>query len=89
MFDVKNPNICRYIMLAFMTIGLVIAGISGIVYDVEPIHPLFVIGAVISFGSIIFGIITIRCPYCHKQLHLDGIMPNKFCPYCGKKIMKI
>lgn len=86
MFDVKNPNICRYIMLAFMTIGLVIAGISGIVYGVEPIHPLFVMGAVISFGSIIFGIITIRCPYCHKQLHLDGIMPNKFCPYCGKKI---
>lgn len=82
----NKPNLCRYIMLASITIGLTIAAFSGIVYGVESIHPLFVIGSIIAFSSIIFGIITIRCPHCHKQLHLKGITPDKFCPHCGKKI---
>ena len=37
-------------------------------------------------GSIVFGIITIRCHFCHRQLHLKGIIPDEFCPFCGEKL---
>ncbi|MGN0155042.1 MAG: hypothetical protein ACI4A3_11380 [Lachnospiraceae bacterium] len=82
----KSPNKCRYIMLILIDVGFVLAGISGIIFGVEPLHPLFIIGAVIAFGSIVFGIVTIRCPFCHRQLHLIGIMPDEFCPFCGEKL---
>ena len=81
-----NPNICRYIMFALIIIGLMSAGISGVLYGVEPMHPLFVIGVIIAFGSLLFGFITVRCPFCHSQLHLKGIQPDEYCPYCGEKI---
>lgn len=81
----KNPNVCRYIMFGIIIIGLIVAGLSAIVYGVDNIHPLFVVGAVIAFGGVIFGIIKIRCPFCHRQLHLKGIVPDNNCPYCGSK----
>lgn len=82
----KNPNKCRYIMFMLIVVGLILAGVSVIIFGAEPIHPLFVIGAIIAFGSIVFGLIKIRCPFCHKQLHLKGIQPDEFCPFCGKII---
>lgn len=82
----KNPNKCRYIMYILIVVGLVFAGISGIIFGAEPIHPLFIIGTLISFGSITFGFVTIRCPFCHRQLHLKGIIPDEFCPFCGEKL---
>ncbi len=82
----KNPNICRYIMYVLITIGWLIAGISGAVFGVEPVHPLFVMGLLISLGALIFGIVFVRCPFCHRQLHLKGILPDEYCPHCGEKI---
>lgn len=82
----KNPNIYRYIMYVLILIGLLIAGIAGVVFGVEPVHPLFVIGSLISLGALIFGIILVRCPFCHRQLHLKGIQPDEYCPHCGEKI---
>lgn len=82
----QNPNICRYIMYALIIIGLLIAGFAGVVFGVEPVHPLFVIGSLISLGALIFGIIFVRCPFCHRQLHLRGISPDEYCPHCGEKI---
>lgn len=81
----KNPNICRYIMFGAIIVGIIIAGISTIIFGVESIHPLFVTGAVIAFGAIIWGTVAVRCPFCHRQLHLKGIIPDEFCPYCGSK----
>lgn len=49
----KNPNICRYIMYVLIIIGLLIAGIAGVVFGVEPVHPLFMIGSLISLGALI------------------------------------
>ncbi|MGN1158647.1 MAG: hypothetical protein ACI4SE_00455 [Lachnospiraceae bacterium] len=82
----KNPNKCRYIMFILIVVGLILAGISGIIFGVQPIHPLFIVGPLIAFGSIVFGIITVRCPFCHRKLHLKGIIPDEFCPFCGKKL---
>lgn len=82
----KNPNICRYIMYVLVIIGLLIAGTSGVVFGVESIHQLFVIGSLISLGALIFGIVSVRCPFCHRQLHLKGIQPDEYCPHCGEKI---
>lgn len=82
----KNPNKCRYIMFILIIIGFVLAGISGIIFGVQPVHPLFIVGVIIALGSIVFGIITIRCPFCHRQLHLKGIIPDEFCPFCGEKL---
>ncbi|MDD7390925.1 MAG: hypothetical protein PUG60_15000 [Lachnospiraceae bacterium] len=82
----KNPNICRYIMFILIIIGLLIAGISGVIWGIEPVSPLFVAGALISIGALIFGIISVRCPSCHRQLHLKGIQPDEYCPHCGEKI---
>lgn len=82
----RNPNHCKYIMLIFIMLGLMLSGISGWISGVENLHPLFIIGIFISFGAIIFGVLTIRCPICHRQLHLKGITPDDFCPFCGKKL---
>lgn len=40
----KNPNKCRYIMFILIIIGFVLAGISGIIFGVQPVHPLFIVG---------------------------------------------
>ena len=82
----NNPNKCRYIMFNGIVVGLILAGISVIIFGVQPIHPLLIVGVLIAFGSIVFGIITIRCPFCHKQLHLRGIIPDEYCPFCGEKL---
>lgn len=73
-------------MFILIIIGFVLAGISGIIFGVQPVHPLFIVGVIIALGSIVFGIITIRCPFCHRQLHLKGIIPDEFCPFCGEKL---
>ena len=73
-------------MYVLVIIGLLIAGTSGVVFGVESIHPLFVIGSLISLGALIFGIVSVRCPFCHRQLHLKGIQPDEYCPHCGEKI---
>ncbi|RGF39312.1 hypothetical protein DWX65_13375 [Roseburia sp. AF20-18LB] len=82
----RNPNLCRYIMLIFIMLGLILSGISGLIFGIETLHPLFIIGILISFVSLIFGILSIRCPICHRQLHLTGITPDDFCPFCGEKL---
>ncbi len=82
----RNPNHCRYIMHLLIMLGLMLSGISGLISGVETLHPLFIIGVLISFAALIFGILTIRCPICHRQLHLKDIMPDDFCPFCGEKL---
>ena len=82
----KNPNRNSLVMFALIIGGLLIAGISGVIYGVEPIPPLFIVGAVIAFGGITFGVATVRCPYCHKLLHLKGLTRDSHCPNCGKKL---
>lgn len=82
----RNPNHCRYIMLILIMLGLMLSGISGWISGVETLHPPFMIGVLISFAALIFGILTIRCPICHRQLHLKDITPDDFCPFCGKKL---
>lgn len=82
----RNPNHCRYIMLILIMLGLMLSGISGWISGVENLHPLFMIGVLISFAALIFGILTIRCPICHRQLHLKDIAPDDFCPFCGEKL---
>lgn len=62
----KNPNKCRYIMFKPIVMGLIFAGVSLIIFGTEPVHPLLVIGAIIAFGSIVFGLIKIHCPFCGK-----------------------
>ena len=80
----KNPNKCRMKMFIFILIGLIIAGLSILIFGA--IYPSFLLGSFISFGSIVYGFITICCPFCHKQLHLLGIIPDEYCPYCGNKL---
>jgi hypothetical protein len=80
----KNPNTCRLIMHVIVFIGIVVSGISGLISDVEPILPMFIIGAIISFGGIIWGIIKVRCP-SKSKLNLRGLGTD-YCPHCGEKI---
>lgn len=80
-----NPNTCRWIMYAIIFIGFIILGISSLLTGVKPIPLMFIVGAIISFGGIIFGIITVRCPSCKSKLNLRGFS-NEYCPYCGEKI---
>lgn len=70
----------------FILSASLLSGISGLISGVENLHPLFIIGIFISFGAIIFGVLTIRCPICHRQLHLKDITPDDFCPFCGEKL---
>jgi len=72
-------------MYAIIFIGFIIFGVSGMLMGVEPITPISIIGGSISFGGIIFGIITVRCPSCKSLLSLRG-MGDEYCPHCGEKI---
>ena len=44
-------------------------------------------GMVATFGGLIFGFVTIRCPDCGAGLTV-GRTPAipKFCPHCGKQL---
>ena len=65
---------------------MILAGISGLIWGVDPIHPFFIIGVILAVGGLIYGIIAVRCPFCYKQLPLKGLGIDEFCPHCGKKI---
>ena len=82
----KHPNRNRIISYLLMILGIAIAGISAIIRGVEPLHTMFYIGAALAVIGIIYGLVSVRCPYCKRLLHLRGIMPEKVCPYCGKTI---
>ena len=48
------------------------------------------LGIIGIFGGLIFGFITVRCPYCGKRLvkgRLPGV-PN-FCPRCGERLREV
>lgn len=72
-------------MDAIIFIGIFFSGISILLEGVEPIPPMFIVGAIISFGGIIFGTITVRCPWCKSKLNLRGL-GTEYCPHCGEKI---
>lgn len=82
----KNPNKCRIIMFLIIMFGICVAGITGIIYGVEPMYPLFVIGIIISVGGLVFDICTVRCPHCKCQLNSHLFSYSEFCPHCGEKI---
>lgn len=81
----KNPNLCRIISHLITILGLIIAMISSAVLGIEPLPILFYIGTTISFAGIIFGIITVRCPFCGKGLRLIGLRTD-YCEHCGQKL---
>lgn len=75
-------------MLCIAAAGVMLSGVSGIIQGVEPLRPLFILGGIIAFAGIIYGVIAVRCPFCHRSLPLKGIGTEKFCPRCGKRINK-
>lgn len=81
----KHPNRCRWVMMATIIAGIALAGLSGIVSGAEPIHPMFVLGAVLALGGVVFGVITVRCPFCGHSLDLHGF-GTEYCSYCGEKL---
>ena len=80
-----NPNICCWTMFAIIIIGFVVSGMSAVLFGVEPVPPMFVVGAIICFGGIAFGVIMVRCPWCKRQLNLRGHW-TEYCQHCGQKI---
>jgi hypothetical protein len=72
-------------MYAIIIIGFIVSGVSGLISGIEPIPPMFIVGAIMSFGGIILGIITVRCPSCKSMLNLRGLGTD-YCPHCGEKI---
>ncbi|MGI5824111.1 MAG: hypothetical protein ACOX7J_00915 [Bacillota bacterium] len=82
----KNPNVCRMVMFFIITGGLVLAGAAGVIWGAEPLSPLFILGAAVAFGGIVFGIVTVRCPFCRRRLRLRGLAADGYCPHCGRKL---
>ncbi|NCC15197.1 MAG: hypothetical protein EOM28_02445 [Clostridia bacterium] len=81
----KSPNVCRFVTYGIIFIGLIGAGAAGVVFGVEPVHPKFVIFGILSYIGILFGSVTVRCPYCRKRLNFRGIWTES-CPHCGGMI---
>lgn len=76
----KNPNICRWTMFAIIIIGFVVSGMSAVLFGVEPVPPMFVVGAIIFFwwyriwsynGSLSF----VQTPTEFKRA-LDRVLPT-------------
>ncbi len=80
-----NPNICRWLMFGLLIVGLIIAVIGMLVFGLEPLSPLFLLGAAIGGGGILFGLVTLRCPHCRRLLPFRGVF-TPYCPHCGQKI---
>ncbi len=81
----KNPNTCRLLMFAIILLGISIVYLSGLIWGVEQIAMMSVCGLLLSFGGIIFGIVTVRCPSCKSLLNLRGL-GSSYCEHCGSKI---
>ncbi len=81
----KNPRFLRTIMYAMIIFGYIIVGVSGIVYGIEQIHPLFIAGIILTLIVVVFGAVLVRCPSSHKALLLKGQLGD-YCPNCGEKI---
>lgn len=81
----KNLFLVKVLIILIKLTGLTLAWISVIKQGVEPIKPLFIVGAVLMFGSIIFEMIFLRCPHCNKELSSIGRLGD-YCPHCGGRL---
>ena len=78
----KNPNHARVLMYTIILCGLLVAGISALVQGIEPLKPMFYLGAGLAFGGIALGVLKVRCPHCGHGLPLRGGSLS-FCPHCA------
>ncbi len=84
-----NPNQCRHLMYGIIIAGLCIAGLSLLLpLNQTGVDILTVLGAATALLGIVFGLCTVRCPYCGRLLSLKG-WNTFYCPYCGEEFKNI
>ena len=77
-----NTNKKLHITHGLIIIGIVLAGFS--MFTNESIqYYILGIGTVTSIIGILYGIIMVRCPFCHHALPLIGTGEH-CCPNCGE-----
>ena len=85
-----NPNINRTIGYVILFIGFILF-YKGFHYPTQedPLngHNIFLIGisVIMMIVSMVWMLLKVRCPHCHKLLNLK-LYHIDVCPYCGKKI---
>ena len=81
----KSPNICRIISDGIIILGIIIFSISLLAFGVEPIDPLSILAGTIPWGGYIYGLLTIRCPFCRRLLPWRTLWTS-YCPHCGEDL---
>ena len=72
----------------FMAAG-VVSAIAGITVKQEQsgIHYLIWIAVVLMLGSVVYKVLTLKCPHCGGFLSAKYKLPQT-CPACGKPIFE-
>lgn len=70
----KSPNICRIISDGIIILGIIIFSVSLLAFGVEPIHPLSILAGTIPWGGYIYGLLTIRCPFCRLPFTMEDTL---------------
>lgn len=67
----------RKLRNALLILGVVIM-LLACIYE-----PLFIVGAIVAFSSLVPHFLFNKCPHCGKQL---GRNEGAFCQFCGERI---
>lgn len=84
----KNPSINRMIGYAILFISFYL-WYKGFHYDgiSEKNNLLIGLAAVVTIVSFVWLLVKVRCPHCHKLLHIK-LYDISVCQHCGKETDK-
>lgn len=64
--------------------GAILFGLSA--YQSSTFIMLSALGLLLCIGSIILGLVKLRCPFCHHFLGFLSAGSHHFCPWCGDQL---
>ena len=85
LFEKINHRKARRIMWLLYILGFAVMFIAVPLKSLGAHKIVIVIGGCVLVSGVIFGVIFLRCPFCHAHFNMYGFSPD-FCPNCGKKI---
>ena len=65
--------------------GAAITVIGGCLSSFENHHPLLWIGVTTMVISVVYRLLTIKCPHCGSSLLYSRVL--EYCPNCGEKLL--
>ena len=78
-----KQGLAAWVLVAILATAILF-GLSA--YQGSAFAVLSALGLLLCIGSIILGVVKLRCPFCHHFLGFLSAGSHHFCPWCGDQL---